>query len=32
MEFGPIYYIVLGLVFAGLIGVYFVVRNKQNQE
>jgi LPXTG-motif cell wall-anchored protein len=32
MDFGWTYYIVLGLIFAGLIGVFFVVRNRQNQE
>jgi LPXTG-motif cell wall-anchored protein len=31
-EFGATYYIVLGLVLAGLAGVYFFVRSKGNQE
>ncbi len=32
MDFGWGYYLGMGVVFAGLIAVYFVVRNKQGGD
>jgi hypothetical protein len=32
MEFGPIYYIILALVFVGLIAAFFIVRRNQNKD